>query len=153
AQARDVCRASEGSRVSREGSRALSRRHRRRDQSGGCEVPRAECTREADDPSRKEGEQVRALVAACLISAATASAAASVDDRSNTADWTTPPPPTTPTPFVPPGATHAVLANGIELVVIPNRTLPLVSMQLVIRNAGASQDTAGKSGLAAFTAD
>jgi len=96
---------------------------------------------------------VKALVVACLVSAAPALAEPSVFGRSKLADWTKPPPPTKPTRFVPPGATHAKLANGIELVVIPNRMLPLVSMMLVVRNAGASQDLPGKSGLAAFTAD
>lgn len=68
-------------------------------------------------------------------------------------DWTKVPPLGAETAFVPPRPTRLKLANGMSLLVIENHRLPLVSMELVVKDAGSAQDPAGKSGLAAFTAD
>ena len=79
--------------------------------------------------------------------------AASVFDKSGIADWTKPPPPTKEPTFKPPVAKRLKLANGIPLLVIENHALPIVSMTVLVRGAGAAADPAGKGGLAAFSAD
>jgi zinc protease len=68
-------------------------------------------------------------------------------------DWTQVPPLGAETVFVPPRPTRLKLKNGMSLLVIENHRLPLVSMELVVRDAGSAQDPTGKSGLAEFTAD
>lgn len=73
--------------------------------------------------------------------------------KSGIADWTKPPPPTTEPKFVPPVAKRSKLKNGMQLLVIENHALPIVSMSLLIPGAGAAQDPNGKGGLASFTAD
>ncbi len=73
--------------------------------------------------------------------------------RSAIKDWTTPPAATAEPTFQPPVPMRSKLANGIDLLVIENHTLPIVAMQLVVKGAGAAADPEGKGGLAAFTAD
>ncbi len=46
----------------------------------------------------------------------------------------------------------AALANGARLLVVENRAVPLVSIEIVVR-AGVDQEPAAKGGLAGFTAD
>ena len=48
--------------------------------------------------------------------------------------------------------TVAALANGARLLVVENRAVPLVSIEIVLR-AGVDQEPATKGGLAGFTAD
>ena len=45
-----------------------------------------------------------------------------------------------------------VLANGLQLLFVPDSTLPYVTYSMLIRT-GSSQDPAGESGLASFVAD
>jgi zinc protease len=46
----------------------------------------------------------------------------------------------------------AALQNGAKLLVVENRAVPLVAIEIVLR-AGVDQEPAGKGGLAGFTAD
>ena len=46
----------------------------------------------------------------------------------------------------------ATLANGARLLVVENRAVPLVSIEVLVR-AGVDQEPPGKGGLAGFTAD
>lgn len=81
------------------------------------------------------------------------SASAAPYDKSGIADWTKPPGPTAEPTFKPPVAKRMRLANGMALLVIENHALPIVSMRLVVPNAGSATDPKGKPGVAAFTAD
>ncbi len=74
-------------------------------------------------------------------------------DKSGIKDWTKPPPPTAEPKFAPPVARRFKLKNGMALLVIENKKLPIVAFDLVVPGAGTSADPAGKGGLAAFTAD
>jgi zinc protease len=74
-------------------------------------------------------------------------------DKSGISDWTKAPPPSTEPSFTPPTPRRMRLANGMALLVIENHKLPIVSMDLVVPNAGSATDPKGKPGLAAFTAD
>jgi predicted Zn-dependent peptidase len=94
-----------------------------------------------------------ALVAISLLAAVPVLAAPSVFDRSGIKDWTTPPPPTAEPTFKPPVAARMKLQNGVQLLVVENHKLPIVSMALVVPGAGAAADPKGKGGLASFTAD
>ncbi len=49
--------------------------------------------------------------------------------------------------------THTTLANGAELVVVAKRDLPLVSFSIDFIGGAANYEPAGKTGVAAFTAD
>ncbi len=73
--------------------------------------------------------------------------------KSGIADWTKPPAPTKEPVFKAPVVKRLKLKNGITLLVVANKALPIVSMTLVVPGAGSSGDPAGKGGLAAFTAD
>lgn len=73
-------------------------------------------------------------------------------DRSGI-DWSQPPPLGPAPSFTPPRPKRLRLANGMALLVVENRRLPIVSMQLVVPGAGSAADPAGKAGLAAYTAD
>jgi zinc protease len=73
--------------------------------------------------------------------------------KSGITDWTTPPPAVTERVFTPPVAKRLKLANGIQLLVIENHTLPIASLALLVPGAGSASDVRGKAGLAAFTAD
>ena len=68
-------------------------------------------------------------------------------------DWTKKPAPAAEPKFAPPVAQRLKLANGMALLVIENKKLPIASFVLVAPGAGTSADPAGKAGLAAFTAD
>jgi len=74
-------------------------------------------------------------------------------EKSGIADWTKQPPPTKEPKFKPPVAKRLKLKNGMALLVVENRQLPILSMMLVVPGAGAAADPIGKGGLAAFTAD
>lgn len=81
---------------------------------------------------------------------------AAADDvfvKSPIKDWKTPPKPTKEPGFKPPVAKRLKLANGMALLVIENKSLPIASLVLVAPGAGSASDPAGKAGLAAFTAD
>jgi zinc protease len=88
---------------------------------------------------------------AWLLLASVASAAPF--DKSGIADWTKTPAPTAEPTFVPPVVKRMRLANGMVLLVSENHALPIVSMRLVVPNAGSALDPKGKAGIAAFTAD
>lgn len=68
-------------------------------------------------------------------------------------DWTTPPKPTKEPVFRPPTPKRLRLANGMALLVVENKALPILSMSILVPGAGVAADPAGKGGLAAFTAD
>ena len=93
---------------------------------------------------------MKTLVAFLALSAA---AVAAPYDKSGIADWTKAPAPAAEPTFTPPTPHRMRLANGMALLVIENHKLPIVSMQLVVPNAGAATDPKGKPGLASFTAD
>ena len=63
-----------------------------------------------------------------------------------------PPPPGPEVRTVVPTATTATLANGLTVITVPRRELPLVSAVLV-GATGAATDPAGKAGLARLTAE
>jgi zinc protease len=67
--------------------------------------------------------------------------------------WEEPPPPIREAPVVQPGALHrATLANGLEVLVLEDHTLPRVSMGVTVRR-GAGAVPTEQAGLAAFTAE
>ena len=96
---------------------------------------------------------MKTLVAFLALSAAAATSSGAPYDKSGIADWTQPPAPSTEPTFTPPTPHRMRLANGMALLVIENHKLPIVSMDLVVPNAGSATDPKGKPGLAAFTAD
>lgn len=73
--------------------------------------------------------------------------------KSGISDWSTPPKPGPEPKFTPPTPVTLELKNGIRVVVIERKDLPLVAMTLVVRGAGYAADPKGKAGLAAYTAD
>ena len=64
---------------------------------------------------------------------------------------TMPPPPAAPRPVQIPKPVEKTLANGLRVIVIEKRGVPLVSAELLIRNGGGA-DPANLSGLADLTA-
>ncbi|MEO6772568.1 MAG: pitrilysin family protein [Kofleriaceae bacterium] len=96
---------------------------------------------------------MKTLVTLLAVAAGAVSSAAAPYDKSGIADWTQPPPPTAEPTFAPPTPHRMRLANGMALLVIENHKLPIVSMELVVPNAGSATDPKDKAGLAAFTAD
>src|ERR1700733_9557774 len=60
-----------------------------------------------------------------------------------------PPPPSSPTKPAGPAIPSARLANGLEIVVIPDHRSPVVTHMLWYRN-GSADDPIGKSGIAHF---
>ncbi|MBA3464883.1 MAG: insulinase family protein [Deltaproteobacteria bacterium] len=84
---------------------------------------------------------------------APALAAPSVFDKSGISDWKTQPTPGKEPTFKPPSAVRSKLKNGMQLLVVENHKLPIVSLALVVPGAGTAADPKGKGGLAAFTAD
>lgn len=105
----------------------------------------------------KRSTYIMSVLFAALAAGAPAAQAkelpASVFDGSSIKDWTKAPAPTAEPKFKPPVAKRSKLANGLQLLVVENHDLPIVSLQLVIPGAGASADPKGKGGLAALTAD
>ncbi len=93
------------------------------------------------------------IIVAILAIAFTAEAGPSVFDKSGITDWTKPPAPTTEPTFKPPVGKRMKLKNGVQLLVVENHKLPIVSMTLVVPGAGYAADPKGKGGVAAFTAD
>ncbi|MDF1562461.1 MAG: pitrilysin family protein [Deltaproteobacteria bacterium] len=73
--------------------------------------------------------------------------------KSGIEDWTTPPKARAESPFRPPAPTTFTLPSGLQVVVQPRHTLPLVSIELIARGAGSAADPKKQPGLAAFTAD
>src|SRR3990170_1636000 len=70
------------------------------------------------------------------------------------------PPPAPPRPFPFPASVTRTLPNGLRVFVVSARDRgadspvdPAVSVELLIRNAGAARDPQGKPGLATFTGD
>ncbi len=72
-------------------------------------------------------------------------------DRSGI-DWSRPPAPGPEPAFTPPVADRFTLANGIEVLVVENHGLPLVSVRVVSLRAGARED-GDRPGMAALVAD
>ena len=64
----------------------------------------------------------------------------------------TPPTLAAPTPLRLPAMIERTLPNGLRLVIVEHRELPVVDAQLVIRT-GSEADPAGKAGLATLTAN
>lgn len=96
------------------------------------------------------------LLAACAPSTGTKApvspSPASPSARAEAADPLGPKPePAVPSAFVPPTPSTYALPNGLNVWLLPRRSLPLVAMSLVVRS-GASSDPDGKGGLATATA-
>lgn len=72
---------------------------------------------------------------------------------SGIADWTTPPPPTAEPAYRPPVAKRFRLRNGLTVLVVENRVLPIFALTLVVPGAGAAFDPPERFGLASLTAD
>jgi len=87
-----------------------------------------------------------------LLVLVSSSASAAPWDKSGI-DWTKPPPPTAEPSFRVPRGESFQLANGVKVIVSSNRTLPLVSLYVLVGGAGSSADPEGRSGLAAFVGD
>jgi zinc protease len=102
---------------------------------------------------------MRALLATVLVVALAAPAYAKMRPPAPTTpwstdvDWSKPPASAPDAAFVPPRPKRLKLKNGMNLLVVERHRLPLVSMDLVVKDAGSAQDPAGKSGLAGFTAE
>ncbi len=94
-----------------------------------------------------------AIVASVALASSVVAAPDEVFDKSPIKDWTKKPPPTAEPKFKPPVAKRLKLANGMSLLVIENKSLPIASFVLVAPGAGAAADPQGKGGLASFTAD
>lgn len=95
----------------------------------------------------------RLVILTALVAGGSAVAAPSVFDKSEIKDWTKAPEPTTEPTFKPPVAEKLKLKNGLQLLVVENHKLPIVSLALVVPGAGYAADPKGKGGLASFTAD
>lgn len=78
---------------------------------------------------------------------------APVDWSRSGIDWSKPPAAGAERPFEVPTPATFRLANGMQVVVVENRRLPLVSTRLIVRGAGSAADPPGKEGLAGLTAD
>lgn len=78
---------------------------------------------------------------------------APVDWAASGVDWSKPPAPGAEPAFAVPVPTRFQLANGLTVLVVTNRRLPLVATQLVVAHAGSAADPAGKQGLAALVVD
>ncbi len=63
-----------------------------------------------------------------------------------------PPPPSTPVDARIPATAQRTLANGLRVIVAPNRALPLISADLRVASGG-SADPQGRAGLAGVTAE
>ena len=94
-----------------------------------------------------------AILAILAVAPVVSAAPSAVFDKSGISDWTKPPPPTAEPTFKPPVGVRAKLKNGVQLLVVENHKLPIISMALLVPGAGTASDPKGKGGLAAFTAD
>lgn len=72
---------------------------------------------------------------------------------SGISDWATPPPPTAEPAYRPPVPKRLRLRNGLTVLVVENRVLPIFALTLVVQGAGAAFDPPGRFGLASLTAD
>lgn len=88
---------------------------------------------------------MRRLLTVLLVLATLAGASAAPDR-------TGPPQPGSPPSLVMPEILKRQLSNGIPVWIVTRREVPLATVSLLMR-AGASEDPAGKDGLASFTAD
>ena len=68
-------------------------------------------------------------------------------------DWSRPPPLGPEPSYTPPVPELLRLERGLPLWVVARRDLPLVTVRVIIRNAGSTSDPAGKAGLANYVAD
>ena len=68
------------------------------------------------------------------------------------AQQTTPPPPSAPREVKLPRPVEKTLQNGLRVIVVPDRDIPLISARVMIRT-GAAADPDARAGLAQFTAD
>lgn len=98
---------------------------------------------------------VCALGLAVVPAAAAPGAEAPVPDyaTSGIADWATPPPPTAEPAYRPPAPRRLRLRNGLTVLVVENRVLPIFALTLVVPGAGAAFDPPERFGLASLTAD
>jgi zinc protease len=96
---------------------------------------------------------VRSLIFLFALESAAAAAGNAPWDKSPVKDWAKAPAPESEPTFKPPVAKRLKLKNGMALLVVENRKLPIVAMTLVVPGAGSASDPAGKAGLASFTAD
>jgi zinc protease len=96
---------------------------------------------------------VKSLTIVAILAGAAGAAPNPSYEKSGIADWNKVPPATKEAVFKPPVAKRLKLKNGIGLVVVENKALPIASMLIVVPGAGTSADPAGKGGLASFTAD
>ena len=67
-------------------------------------------------------------------------------------DWSKPPEPAEEPAFTPPTPVTFSLRNGVRVILVENRRLPLVSVRVIHTRAGAREDGA-RAGLASLTAD
>ncbi len=72
--------------------------------------------------------------------------------KEKTVDLSLLPKPKADPTFALPGVEHRKLSNGLEVIVVPQHEVPIVSMNLVVKMGGAG-DPAGQAGLASLTAD
>ena len=91
---------------------------------------------------------MRRLVVLLALLVATPALAQAPFDKSGIADWKTQPKPTKEPVFKPPVAKRSKLKNGMQLLLVENHALPIVSMRIVVPGAGAASDPTGKGGLA-----
>ena len=84
---------------------------------------------------------------------ATSASASVVADRPPAPgpDWTKLPGPGAPAAFVPPTVVRKTLSNGVDVLIVPWKTLPIVNALWVVP-AGTVHDPSGKSGLASLHA-
>jgi zinc protease len=93
------------------------------------------------------------LSAACALALSTglAARAQTPAEAAPAAPQETPPPPAAPRPVAVPKPVERTLKNGLRVIVVEDRDMPLVSAQLLVRNGG-EVDPADLSGLADMTA-
>jgi zinc protease len=92
------------------------------------------------------------LAAACALSLGVGAARAQTStEGAAAAPQETPPPPSAPRSVAVPKPVERTLRNGLRVIVVEDRDMPLVSAQLLVRNGG-EVDPADLSGLADMTA-
>lgn len=101
-------------------------------------------------PTRRAVALSAALIILLFASAYPSSARAQ-GDAQKPAPQETPPPPAPPRPVTVPKPVERTLKNGLRVIVIEDRDMPLVTAQLTVRNGG-EVDPPALSGLADMTA-
>ena len=101
---------------------------------------------------------MRSLACALVCGFATVASAAPTGAEpdyavSGISDWTTPPPPTAEPAYRPAAPKRLRLRNGLTVLVVENRVLPIFAVTLVVSGAGAAFDPPERFGLASLTAD